>query len=115
MRGILANDKAKIVLVIALFAIAGGIVCYQVFRPGPLSDDINFICVATGAKFSIDRADVSCIPETNPDTGAATLVPCSLVENGVLKVNPHYRSVLEELGQENRYVDMDTLTVKTEP
>jgi hypothetical protein len=51
---------------------------------------------------------------TNPRTGEATLLPCH-ERNGVLYINQRYGSILGDLGARNRYVDPETLAVRTPP
>jgi hypothetical protein len=70
--------------------------------------------VATGATFEIDRKDVNVLPMPNPDTGEMTLVPCVRREDG-LYVDSHYRTLIEDFGDVNQYVDGATLAVKAAP
>jgi hypothetical protein len=70
--------------------------------------------VSTGETFNITRKELVCIPMTNPRTGEATLLPCH-ERNGVLYINQRYGSILGDLGARNRYVDPETLAVRTPP
>jgi hypothetical protein len=101
------------VLVVAL-AVAGVLTYRAMSGPEELSEDVNFVCVASGKTFSIDRDNVTSLPVQNPETKQATLVPCVRRE-GKLFVDRHYRSVLEELAEVNQYVDKETLAVKSKP
>lgn len=94
--------------------VVAGILVYRVATdPGPLgTNQINFICVATGDTFHIHRNEIATVPVENPRTHEATLVPCYEKEDGALYVSEHFRGAVEQLGEKNHYVDMSTLRVR---
>ncbi len=92
------------------------IVCaaYSVVPSSPVSRSVKLVCVATGETFEMTRKELICIPMRNPRTGEATLLPCH-ERNGVLYINRRYGPALTEIGARNRYVDPETLAVRTPP
>ena len=114
MSALLASRKIKGLLAAALFLTSTVLLSRQLSSAGPLDRNINFVCVATGETFSLARSEVVRIPEINPRTGEATLVPCS-AENSVLTVNAHYRPIIEDLAERNQHVDAQSLVVRSEP
>ena len=115
MAGIFASDKAKLSLAAVLIIGAGGLLFWQFAGSGVIKNDVNFICVATGKTFSIDRKDVKSLPLENPKTGERTLLPCCM-RDGVLYVDDHYaRLLFDKLREKNRYVDTESLAVQTAP
>jgi len=105
------SEKAKLWLAVAILAVAAGFATYQLTRPGPVSDKIELVCVATGKVYRMSREEVTIIPMKNPDSGEYTLLPCHEQE-GVRYVNSRYQSALEQLVDRNRWVDPETLTVR---
>jgi hypothetical protein len=114
MASIWANKKLRAALAGMLFLLAAALLFRQVSCGGPIKDHIDFVCVATGKTYSLARSKVARIPERNPDTGEETLMPY-VRENGVLKVSARYRAALDRLSEKNRYVDPQTLAVRTAP
>ena len=114
MRAFLASPKGKLTLAALVFVIAGALLIYNFGRGGALPSGIQFVCVATGQTFRVDRTEINAVPFKNPKTGEYTLLPCKS-ENGVTKIDPHYRQALVALGEKNRYVDNDTLVVRSAP
>jgi hypothetical protein len=99
------------VIFIVIVLVVAGVFYYRSWAGGPVvNPDINFVCVATGRTFSIDRDKINSVPLKNPETGQATLVPC-VKRDGKLYMDAHYRSVLADLKEVNRYVDEKTLEV----
>ena len=79
-----------------------------------LPTDASFICVRTGETYDLDIADVGIIPAKNPDTGQRTLLPCDWDDKGKLRVDGHYRAVLEgRLAGINHWVDPQTLLIRS--
>lgn len=115
MAGIFASEKAKLSLAVVLIIGAGGLFIWQFVGSGAIADDVNFICVATGKTFSIDRDDIKSLPVENPKTGERTLLPCCS-RDGVLYVDARYsRLLFDKLKEKNRYVDTESLAVQTAP
>jgi hypothetical protein len=114
MPGLLGGNKSKIWLSVVLLLAAGALFYYQFRGSGGLDDEVNFICVATGKMYWVDREEAPTIPVKNPKTGDKTLLPCYL-KDGVLHVSPRYRDDLMKLGEKNQYVDTDTLAGRTAP
>ncbi len=107
----MSGKHIKLLLAGGLLVAAGVLLAVR-FRPtAPLSEDINFICAATGHTFKLDRRELSRIPARNPKTGEYTLFPCYKSE-GVLYISPRHSGGLRELGEKNRYVDPETLAVR---
>lgn len=115
MTGVFASDRFKVLLAVVFLAVAGGLIYYQVRGGTSLSEEVNFVCVASGQTFDLDRNSVSTIPAKNPKTGRATLMPCYREDDGVLHISPRYREELLKLGEENQYVDLESLAVRTSP
>ncbi|MGD8453788.1 MAG: hypothetical protein PVJ57_18395 [Phycisphaerae bacterium] len=111
IRSLLSSQKAKFILAVVLLVVATGAIYFQVAGNSPIHDNINFVCVATGERFNLDRSTVTHIPARNPKTGEDTLMPCSNVD-GVLKVSARYRDALDQLAEKNLYVDVNTLQVR---
>jgi hypothetical protein len=109
------NNQAKTLLaVVFLVAAAVILIGYLRQQSGPLPNSVEFVCAQTGQRFSIDRTKVDQIPLKNPKTGEMTLLPC-YEENGVTLISPRYRGALEDLGDKNRSVDVQTLAVRSTP
>ncbi len=106
------NRGAAIAAVLLVFA--GVFLALQFNRyrdAGLLPGKVNFVCVATGEKFAVPREQIQ-VPCRNPKSGELTLLPC-YEEEGDLYVSPRYREALIGLGEKNRYVDPETLAVRT--
>lgn len=100
-------------LLMGLLVIGGGFVVFRFFNPpGRLPDEINFICVETGKTYWIDRYKLVQVPAPNPETGELTLLPCT-ERDGQLYLDPHYAPSLERFGERNKYVDPETLAIRT--
>lgn len=80
------------------------------------SGKIQFVCVATGETFWLERKPRA-FPAENPDTGQKTLLPCSEGEDGTISVSRRLRSEIERLEKDgvNKYIDPKTLTVRAAP
>jgi hypothetical protein len=113
MSGAWASQKLKLGAAVVLFVAAGGLLMYF-WRSDPIAPSVNFVCVATGKTFAIDRTRIEEVPMRNPQTGEKTLLPCYLDE-GVLRVSPRYRDSLTALAEKNLYVDPKTLAVRSKP
>lgn len=111
MAGVLDSNQRKAVLVVILLVVAAGIAYWQWPFGRSLPEQVNFVCVATGATFSLSRDNVRRIPAANPETGEYTLLPC-VDEGGVLRVDGHYYEAVLGLADQNRYVDPNTLVVE---
>ncbi len=114
MAGVLTSRSGKILLAIVLF-VGAGVLAYRNLSQRPISRNVNFVCVATGRMFSLDRKGVVTLPAQNPKTGEATLLPCVKDADGVVRVSGRYAGALQELGAKNRYVDPETLVVRPPP
>ncbi len=82
-----------------------------------LTSSVNFVCVATGKTFDIDRNKVNYLPWKNPSTGEKTLLPC-VKRDGKLFVTEHTGRLLSEdeyLRKVNKHVDPRTLEVRPQP
>lgn len=108
-----ASEKGKLVLAVAIFLIAAGALGTYLFRREPATGAVQYVCVATGQRFSLSReqATQDGIPATNPKTGERTLLPC-YQDNGDWYVMRRYGEALEQLGEQNHYVEPDTLKVR---
>jgi len=111
---VLASPKSKFVLTVVLAGAAIGLLVFQFRRPAVLPSKIPFVCVATGERFRLDRDAVVTVPTPNPKTQQRTLLPC-YEENGVWKVDEHYRGSVQTLAEQNHYVDGETLVVRGTP
>ena len=108
------SQRSKLWLAVVILVVAAGYATYQLTRRGPVSSTVSLVCAATGKTFRMDRDELIMIPMRNPDTGERTLLPCHEEEGG-LYVNSRYRGALDQLGENNRYVDPETLAVRTSP
>jgi hypothetical protein len=115
MSGALAGNRGKLIVIVALLLVAAVTVWFQVRGSGGLRSNVNFVCVATGKMYSLDRRSVFKLPWKNPDTGEETLLPCGAREDGSIEVSERYREAVRAMGEKNRYVDPETLVVKTAP
>lgn len=108
--GKVAIAVALLVVAIVLLALRGG------SGEPPRADKSEFVCVATGKTFWLDR-ETRFFPFENPDTGEKTLLPCHEGEDGGLYVSAGCRDLVKQLDRDgiNKYVDPQTLRVRTEP
>jgi hypothetical protein len=104
------SPRVQVIFIVVVLAVAGVFYYRSLAGGNVVNPDINFVCVATGRTFSIDRDQINAIPLKNPETGEATLVPC-VKRDGKLYMDAHYRGVLANLKEVNRYVDEKTLEV----
>ena len=111
------SNAGKLTVVAVLFVVA---IVLLVVRGGggepSRSGKAEFVCVATGKTFWLDRQP-RIFPFANPDTGEATLLPCGEDENGEIHVSSRCRELVQQLEREgiNKYIDPETLRVRTEP
>ncbi len=101
------------VLLVAAFAIyflAGS-------RAPSRSGTVQFVCVATGETFWLERGKSKILPLENPKSGERTLVPCHQSDDGKLYVSGRCRSLIRRLKEEgiDHYVDPETLLVLEAP
>lgn len=101
----------KLASAIALFGVAGVIYYTNAHQPPLLPTEVNFVCVATGEMFRIDREKVTIIPAQNPKSGEFTLLPCVRREDGVY-VDQHYAPSIKRFAETNKHVDAKTLRVQ---
>jgi hypothetical protein len=111
---LMGSNGWKIALVLVLVAGAGFLAYRNTRGPKGPSKDVNFVCCATGKMYNIARDQVVGLPSVNPDTGEETLLPCSLGEDGLYRVSERNRPYVERLGEKNKFVDEQTLVVRTE-
>lgn len=102
------GSAAVLVVVVGAF-----LYCRSVGQP-LLTSDINFVCVSTGRTYTVDRDDIDTLPLINPKTDERSLLPC-VERDGRLYADARYRGLLLKLRELNRYVDEDTLLVRTTP
>ena len=114
MASVFASDKVKLSFAVVLLIGAGILVVWHFSRSGPISKDVNFVCVETGKTYSLTREQAALLPAENPQTHERTLLPC-VKRDGVLYVSARYRDSLLQLGERNKYVDTETLAVRTAP
>ncbi|HOO16038.1 MAG: hypothetical protein KBH81_03430 [Phycisphaerae bacterium] len=107
-------ERRKLIIAAAVSLLAVAFAVHRLKSSSPISNSVLLVCVSTGETFNITRKELVCIPMTNPRTGEATLLPCH-ERNGVLYINQRYGSILGDLGARNRYVDPETLAVRTPP
>ena len=110
----MSSKQIKIIVAIVVLAVAG-ILAYRSMNNGPdLPTSSGFVCVETGEVFEMALDDVAIIPGLNPNTGRRTLLPCSRGEDGRYHVSEYYRgSLTGSLNDVNKYVDVQSLEVKT--
>jgi hypothetical protein len=108
------GSRGKVAIAVALIVGAGAYVWFGSGDPTKLSDKLRFVCVSTGKFYLLSRDKVVMIPARNPDTNEETLVPCGFPdEQGVVHVMKRCRETVRILGEKNRYVDPETLVVRT--
>ncbi|MCK4341014.1 MAG: hypothetical protein KAY37_04745 [Phycisphaerae bacterium] len=114
------SNRAKIILVVALFVVAFGVYWFWGRSPDPLSSTgkFKYVCVATGKVFTFSRKDIpNVLPGENPDTHEYTLLPVDERE-GKLYVIGRYAGLLDDpdyLAEVNKYVHAETLEVLNSP
>jgi len=107
----------KIALAVVLFIVAIGVFWFYVRTPSVLPSSVRFVCVATGARFSIAQSDLRMFPAKNPKTKELTLLPI-YEEDGKFLVASRYGDYVRDpnlLGKVNKYVDPKTLEVLSSP
>lgn len=108
--------NALVVLTLACVGLAGYVAGTTLFAGPDVPTRAVFVCVATGEMFDLHIEEALMIPAKNKKTGQRTLVPCVRDDDGTLRVGDHYRNLFEgRLKEVNRYVDPDTLEVRTAP
>jgi hypothetical protein len=107
----LNKNTRLVVLVLALLG-AAGVMTYRNWPPRGLSTDIAYVCVATGEVFEIPRNDVGYLPFENPKSGQETLVPVQR-KDGHWVISEHYRKLISSLGEVNKYVDPNSLEIRS--
>jgi len=113
--GFLKTNAAKIGLAVVLLAAAVAAFLIVNRKPSPVSGDLTFVCVATGKVYQIGRSKKALIvPLENPDTHELTLLPCAKDAGGYY-ISGRYRGMLKEFGDKNRYVDTETLRLRSGP
>lgn len=78
--------------------------------------NVNFVCVETGKQFDLKSNEYSRMPADNPDTGRRTLLPVT-ERDGKYYVSERYSASLmrDDLKELNKFVDVRTLEVHSEP
>ncbi|MEP0845838.1 MAG: hypothetical protein HRF50_03335 [Phycisphaerae bacterium] len=110
-----SENKGKIGLVVVLLLVAGGVYWFTAPSRPKLSDTILFVDATTGKMLELDRKALGTLPATNPETGEPTLVPCYRTEDGKVFVSSRKRSVVQQLGEKNQVIDLETLEVRVQP
>ncbi len=110
----LGTQKVKLAIAGVLLVAAAGVIYWRGGNPDALPDRITMVCAATGERFEVPRSRVTFLPADNPKTGQATLLP-AYEKDGVWLVSGRYRSVLEQLGEQNRMIDLQTMQVRASP
>ncbi len=108
----------KIIAVVALLVLSGGLLVYFNRSPSPLADSIEFVCVATGKTYRIDREDLpGMFPAENPDTGERTLLPVKTEDGKRIAIPRYAHEALRdpELAKVNKYVDPQTFEILETP
>lgn len=108
-------ERAKIGLVLVLFGVAGFFAYRYYTRPGPISNKISLLCVATGQTFWMSRERVDEIPLANPRTGEKTLIPCIIKEDSTVEIREHYHGAIELVADKNKWVDPQSFAVRPPP
>ncbi len=114
MAGVLTSRSGKVLLASVLL-LGAGVLAYWNLSRQPISSRVNFVCVATGQVFALDRKEIVVYPVRNPKTGEDTLLPCVKDADGVVRVSARYGALLREMGAKNRYVDPETFVVRPPP
>jgi hypothetical protein len=113
----LKANAGKLALVGGLLVAAVGLYAFQGNRAPSRKGKVQFVCVATGESFWFARGEKKILPVESPKNGEKTLLPCHEREDGSLQVSSRCRSLVEEFEQNaiNKYVDPETLLVRTSP
>jgi hypothetical protein len=106
----LSKDTIKLTAGVIVLVVAGWVFFTWGEPTSAIKSQIEFVCVETGERFALNRANVGAIPATNPDTGQATLYPVH-EEDGKLVVSARYRTAMKD-SKVNNYVDPNTLEVR---
>jgi hypothetical protein len=105
-------------LSIAVVLLGGAIVLFVLQAGGEpsRSGKVQFVCVATGEMFWLERQP-RVLPAENPETGQRTLVPCGPADDGSTHVSRRDRGLIEQFERDgvNKYVDSKTLVVRESP
>lgn len=112
----LKANAGKLAIVAVLLLVAIVLLAFQGGGAPSRSGEVQFVCVATGEIFWLDRQP-RIFPFENPDTGEKTMLPCHEGEDGNIYVSSRCRKLVKEFEQNavNKYVDPETLQVRTEP
>ena len=112
----------KILIVVALVVLVGGI--WFSFRgKGPdFGDHIYLVDVTSGELYTVDLTGIHglMLPAKNPDTGLRTLLPLELNEDGKGgRISPRYQNTAERLLEKNgghlsAQIDPESWRVKTD-
>ncbi|MFO0837804.1 MAG: hypothetical protein U1D55_04705 [Phycisphaerae bacterium] len=107
------KNAGKISLAVAILALAAGVFWWQSRSGEPrLEGKITYVCVATGKKFTFERGKTRILPLENPETKQRTLLPCGQ-EDGVWRVSSRCAQLVRDLGDQNKFVDPESLVVKS--
>lgn len=106
------SQRWKIALAVLALAVTAVIAVRQLTQPSAVTNSIQLICVTTGERFTMSREAVTQVPMLHPKTNEPTLLPISANANGEFVVHDHYRGLVEEFGERNKFVDPQTLVVK---
>ncbi len=108
-----SSNKGKYAAAILLIA-AGISLWYFWPDDGSPPDEVPLFCVKTGETVYLNRIDVISLPAVNPKTQEATLLPFVEKEDGRY-IGERYGDALGIFGDDNRYVDPETLRIKDRP
>jgi hypothetical protein len=113
----LKANAGKLGLVVVVLAIAVAVHALSDRGTPSRPAKIQFVCVATGKTFWLERDRARILPLASPDTHERTLLPCYRDDKGSLRVSSRCGSLVRQLEQDaiNRLVDPDTLTVRASP
>ena len=114
MASVFAGQRGKLILAGVVLVIAIGLFVFQSRGGAGLTDTINFVCVATGELYELDRGEIGGLPAVNPDTGQATLLPYA-EKDGRRFITRRKARFLGQLADVNKYVDTKTLEVRAAP
>ena len=114
MASVFAGQRGKLILAGVILLIAIGLFLFQARGGAELTDTINFVCVATGELYELDRGEIGGLPAVNPDTGQATLLPYA-EKDGRRFITRRKARFLKQLADVNKYVDPKTLEVRAAP
>jgi hypothetical protein len=116
MASVFAEQRGKLILAGVILLAAIGLFVFQSRGGAELTNSINFVCVATGKLYELDRDEVQGLglPAVNPDTGQATLLPYA-EKDGRRFITRRKARFLEQLADVNKYVDPKTLEVRVAP